>query len=294
MSEKKGKTILKILRRILELTPITFILDSSKVVPVARKGGVSVNFGETGAGTETITAKVRENPTKKDRINWFINGIFIVGEGLLMIGLEFYEVLGIPIVILGLVSMVGSFFPKIDFNKSIFSKNIFKKDEYLDLVDENDKVIGKKLRSEIYKEGLKNYRAVNAFIINSEGKIWVPRRVASKRIFPSCLDMSLAEHMLSGETYEEAFERGLKEELNIDLKGINYKFLRHLSSHKDGVSCFMKVYEIKSDKAPRYNKEDFTGYRWLAPKEILKEIVEGEKTKEDLPRLIKILYSDKL
>ena len=41
------------------------------------------------------------------------------------------------------------------------------KDEYLDLVDENDNVIGKKKRSEIYAENLSNFRLVNAFIINS-------------------------------------------------------------------------------------------------------------------------------
>jgi isopentenyl-diphosphate delta-isomerase len=51
-------------------------------------------------------------------------------------------------------------------------------DEYLDLVSENDEVIGKKLRSEIYAEHLSNFRVVNAFLVNSEGKLWVARLLA--------------------------------------------------------------------------------------------------------------------
>lgn len=42
-------------------------------------------------------------------------------------------------------------------------------DENLDLVDENDNVIGQKKRSEIYAENFSNFRVINVFIINSQG-----------------------------------------------------------------------------------------------------------------------------
>lgn len=48
---------------------------------------------------------------------------------------------------------------------------LYMEDEYLDLVDDNDDVIGRKLRSEIYSEKLNNYRVINAFLIDSEGKL---------------------------------------------------------------------------------------------------------------------------
>jgi isopentenyl-diphosphate delta-isomerase len=54
--------------------------------------------------------------------------------------------------------------------------------EYLDLVDENDNVIGNKKRSEVYAENLSNYRVINAFVINSNGEIWIPRRNKNKKI----------------------------------------------------------------------------------------------------------------
>jgi len=166
-------------------------------------------------------------------------------------------------------------------------------DEYLDLVNEQDEVIGKKLRSEVYAEGLSNFRVVNAFLVNSEGKLWLPRRGAHKRIFPLCLDMSMGGHVESGETYEFSFKRELGEELNIDADKTPWKLLGHLTPEKDNVSAYMNVYEIRTDGAPNFNPDDFTEYFWLTPEELLEKISQGEKTKGDLPTLVKIFYPPK-
>lgn len=167
-------------------------------------------------------------------------------------------------------------------------------DEILDLVDENDNIIGQKPRSEIYAEHLSNFRVVNAFIVNSKGEIWIPRRAAHKRIVPLGLDMSMGGHVASGETYEQALKRETAEELNIDTDKVEIKFLGHLTPMKDGTMCFMKVYEIKMDQAPEYNPHDFTEYFWLKPEEIIDRIEKGDKAKSDLIKLIKIFYQNKI
>ncbi|QQG46410.1 MAG: NUDIX hydrolase [Candidatus Niyogibacteria bacterium] len=167
-------------------------------------------------------------------------------------------------------------------------------DEYLDLVDENDNVVGKKKRSEVYADGLSNFRVVNVFIVNSKGEIWIPRRAADKRIYPLCLDMSMGGHVESGESYEDAFKRELREELNIDVDKAVIHLLGHLTPRKDGVSAYMKVYEIKMDETPNYNKNDFTEYFWLTPKALFERISNGEKTKGDLPKLVKIFYQSSI
>jgi len=163
-------------------------------------------------------------------------------------------------------------------------------DEQLDLVDEHDKVIGSKSREEIYDEGLNNYRVVNAFIINSQGKLWIPRRVATKKRFPLGLDMSLGGHVTAGETYEQSFRRELQEELRIDNKKVEYRLLGQLTPHEDGVSSFMNVYEITLDEEPDYNREDFAEAYWFEPRELLKVLEAEENSKDDLPRLVKKFY----
>lgn len=163
-------------------------------------------------------------------------------------------------------------------------------DEMLDLVDGNDVVIGSKKRSEIYAERLSNFRVINAFIKNSEGKLWIPRRTATKRIFPLCLDVSVGGHVESGETYEDAFARETEEELGIIITDISFGLLGHLTPHQDNVSAFMNVYEIWSDETPTYNQKDFVEYYWLTAPEVFDRLTQGDISKGDLPKLIKKFY----
>src|ERR1044072_3256275 len=95
-------------------------------------------------------------------------------------------------------------------------------DELLDLVSPDDVVIGQALRSVIYAHDWSNFRVVNAFIINDQGKLWIPRRTANKQLFPLCLDASMGGHVAAGETYHQAFVRELQEELNIDASTVKY------------------------------------------------------------------------
>ncbi|MES2345391.1 MAG: NUDIX hydrolase [Chlamydiota bacterium] len=163
-------------------------------------------------------------------------------------------------------------------------------DEYLDLVNAEDQVIGKKLRSQIYAEGLLNFRVINAFLVNSQGQLWIPRRSLDKRLFPGCLDMSVGGHVESGETYNQAFKRELAEELNIDADQIAWKVIGRLNPLVDRTSVFMHVYEMSSDITPQYNPNDFTESSWLTPQELLHRIESGDPSKSDLPLLIQKFY----
>lgn len=164
------------------------------------------------------------------------------------------------------------------------------REEWLDLVDDNDNVIGRKLRADVKKENLSNFRVVNLFIKNSKDELWIPRRTAQKRDRPLALDMSMGGHVDSGETYEEALIRETREELNIDLQQTPATYLGYMVPHRDQVGAFMKVYELAMDEAPSYNTDDFVEYFWLPPQELIKRIHGGEKSKYDLPIIVKRFY----
>jgi len=57
-------------------------------------------------------------------------------------------------------------------------------------------------------------RFVVAFVVNKK-QIWVSIRGLHKSITPSGCDFSVAEHVLSGESYEQAIQRGFAEEANL-------------------------------------------------------------------------------
>ncbi len=162
--------------------------------------------------------------------------------------------------------------------------------ELLDLVNENDQVIGTRLRSEVYALGLRNFRVINAFVRNSEGKLWIPRRSVNKKIFPLCLDMSVGGHVESGEGYYESFRREAKEEIYRDIHTSSVTYLGHLKPHKDGVSAFMAVYEIQAEEVKHFNTNDFSEAYWLSPQELLERLSNGDKAKDDLPKLVTHFY----
>ena len=62
-------------------------------------------------------------------------------------------------------------------------------------------------------------------IRNQDGKFWIPRRQATKKVLPNCLDGSAVGHVSSGEVYEQSMIREVAEELNIDISGMFFYLL---------------------------------------------------------------------
>jgi len=149
--------------------------------------------------------------------------------------------------------------------------------EYLDIVDENDNVIGRDTRENIWKKELEhNVRVINVFIFNSKGKLLLPKRSMDRRISPGCYDFSCGEHVLSGEDYYDAAIRGLKEELGIT----NAKIVElGKLTPKDGVNCFMKVYRlIYDDDLANYDRNGIKNLYWYDLKTI-QQMIKGDKNK---------------
>ena len=115
---------------------------------------------------------------------------------------------------------------------------------YVDVVDENDNVTGRATYEEANEKKL-IFRAANVFVFNSEGKIFVHKRNRNLPTFPGLWDVKVGGIVDSGESYEEAAIRELKEEAGIEDVKLEPLFLfkNRRGTHKDNRMVYRCVYD---------------------------------------------------
>lgn len=96
--------------------------------------------------------------------------------------------------------------------------------EILDIVDENDKIIGRNTKENKFKNNLIT-RNVVVFVLDNKNRILIGKRSYIKKSFPNRYDLAVCGNVKAGETYEEAAKRELKEELGIE---VDLKFLKKI------------------------------------------------------------------
>ena len=97
------------------------------------------------------------------------------------------------------------------------------KNEYLDIVDENNNLIGKsELRSIIHSEGLR-HRTVHIYLFRKRNNIefLIHRRPKTKDLHPNKLAAIFGGHVQSGKTIEETALLELREETGLNIEMTN-------------------------------------------------------------------------
>lgn len=144
-------------------------------------------------------------------------------------------------------------------------------DHYVDVVNEKDEVIGKELKSR--KSSLDFISRVVAIMIqNSDGRFVVCKRGSHKFLDAGKYDLAAFGSVVSGEDYNQAAARELKEELGItcslDMLG---KIYQEVQQH-DGIhKIFCGIFLGKTDKEPRLNHE-LVSFRRMRANEIAEEM----------------------
>lgn len=88
-------------------------------------------------------------------------------------------------------------------------------DEPFQTFDARGNVTGVAPRSRVHREGLWHC-AASVFLFRPDGRLVIQRRQLSKDVCPGAWDLSVAEHLKPGETYEQGACRGLREELGVE------------------------------------------------------------------------------
>ncbi len=148
-------------------------------------------------------------------------------------------------------------------------------DEIIDIVDENDRVVGRSPRGEAYARGLR-HRCAFVLARDAEGRIFVHRRTPDKLVFPSLYDMFVGGVVGAGEDYAEAALREAEEELGVSgLPRPEYLFT-FLYDDGAGRAWWSAVYEVRCELPVRPQAEEVAWHAFLPQAEVERRLAEGE------------------
>lgn len=145
-------------------------------------------------------------------------------------------------------------------------KGIAQKDhEIFDVVDASDQVTGQATRKEVHEQGLM-HRAVHILVRNKHGHFLLQKRSPWKDRQPGIWDSSASGHLDSGESYEQAGIRELKEELSVSADRL-VPLTRIQASAETGwehVEVFMADHTGKV----RFPAAEIEAVHWFTPDQI--------------------------
>ncbi|MFE9041994.1 NUDIX hydrolase [Streptomyces sp. NPDC012421] len=142
------------------------------------------------------------------------------------------------------------------------------RDEVLDVVDEQDRVIGQAPRGEVYARGL-IHRCTFIRVRDAEGRIFVHRRTPSKLVFPSLYDLFVGGVVGAGESYDDAALREAEEELGVSgLPRPDFLFRFLYDSGGVAGKWWSAVYEVRCDLPVRPQPEEVAWHAFLTEDEL--------------------------
>ena len=154
-----------------------------------------------------------------------------------------------------------------------------KNKDLLILVDESDKALGFKSKSECHEGNGTLHRAFSVFIFNPLGQLLIQKRSSNKELWDLHWSNSCCSHPQKTEQMELAVKRRLKEELGIECPvHYLYKFTYH-AKYKDLGSEheLCHVYVGLFDGEIKANPEEIDDWKFIKPDDLQERIRNSKK-----------------
>lgn len=137
-------------------------------------------------------------------------------------------------------------------------------EEYLDILDELGKPTGKIcLKSEAHKKGY-FHPTVHIWFYTENGQVLFQKRGINKETFPNYWDVSVAGHIIAGETVVEAALREVEEEIGLTIKTSQLHKIdiwKSINIHPNGIkdcefqNVFLCKLEVTLDELKKQDEE---------------------------------------
>lgn len=141
-------------------------------------------------------------------------------------------------------------------------------------VDKDDNEVGVGPQKEAHEKGI-IHRVIRVYLYNSKGEILWQKRADHLSTNPGKWNESVAGHVDEGETYLQAAEREMTEEIgvrSVELKEIKKIYLEEKEENKR--KRFTMLYTGKYDGAVRPDPNEVSEVRWASPEAIRVEMKE--------------------
>ncbi len=148
--------------------------------------------------------------------------------------------------------------------------------ELLDVVDENDLIIGVKTRGEIHARRLM-HRATHILVFNRQGKLFIQKRSMSKDNDPGLWDTSSSGHDDSGEDYYSCSVRELHEELGIVVDSPLETLFRLAPTTITGME-HCTVYRCTHDGPFELQADEIDEGKWVSARDMDRRVSEADPT----------------
>lgn len=171
-------------------------------------------------------------------------------------------------------------------------------EEYFDVLDENGSLTGSiKARTLVHRDG-DWHRAVHIWIFNKQCEVLLQRRSPNKDSDPGMLDISCAGHLSAGDDSITGALRELKEELGLDVKASDLRFITTLKrspKHDDGFvdnefdDLYLMCIDAKLEDL-KMQEEEISELIFVPYKEFKASCIEGREDLVDYPDEYEILF----
>lgn len=128
-------------------------------------------------------------------------------------------------------------------------------DELFDLVDENDRIVGKVTRKEVHNNPKLIHRSAIILLFNKKGQLFLHERSRTKDTYPGYWTASVGGHLQSGQTYHQAAIREMEEELGIT-KPPRLKRLGKVLLRTSQETEFQTIYQTTYEGLLRLDKQE--------------------------------------